>query len=407
MNYKFITDMTRREYEYFVKSHSTTSFMQEYGWPFVKSNWEHAYCGLYQNDTLVAACAVLIKKLPFNIRLFYVPRGYLIDYKNSDLLLIFTKYLKEFAKHKHAYAITIDPNFCKSETSILTIEKNETVSFPKHYSIDADIKHNNLINLHYHHKGFHKSINSYLQPRFNMSIPLVDENFEPLTEQQVKSSFKKRIREYLGNYHTKRGVFFEHTTDIDRLDEFMEIINITEERQNISLRNRAYFETMMKQYPDRAVLFFGKLDLKQYLEFLNSHKSTEEEKKEIESFIEEGKTTLTLSAALVLIPLNEEKVRTCEYLYAGNNLKFAKLNISYGLVYDICKYGIEQNCDFCNLGGINGTLDDHLTTFKSRFNAIVWEFYGEYDYIVNHFLYWPIRIFLPVGKWFYRKLRRR
>src|SRR5699024_1307350 len=124
-----------------VKSHSTTSFMQEYGWPFVKSNWEHAYCGLYQNDSLVAACAVLIKKLPFNIRLFYVPRGYLIDYKNSDLLLIFTKYLKEFAKHKHAYAITIDPNFCKSETSILTIEKNETVSFPKHYSVDADIKH--------------------------------------------------------------------------------------------------------------------------------------------------------------------------------------------------------------------------------------------------------------------------
>lgn len=405
MRYKFATDITRREYEYFVKNYATTSFMQEYSWATVKNNWEHAHCGLYKDDELVATCIVLIKQLPLGIKLFYVPRGYLIDYNDTELLLVFTKYLKQFAKSKHAYAITIDPNFCKLETSILTIEKNEQPSIPKYYSVDAMEKHKNLLKLHYHHKGFHKDINDYLQPRFHMAIPLVNEHFEPLTEQQVKSSFKKRIRDYLGNYHTNRGVYFEHTSDINRLDEFMEIINMTEKRQNISLRNKAYFETMMKEYQERAVLFFGKLDLNTYLEFLNTHKSSDEEKAEIQSLIDAGKKNITLSTAMVLIPLNENKVRTSEYLYAGNNLKFAKLNVSYGLVYDICKYSLKENCDFCNLGGINGTLDDHLTPFKSRFNAILWEFYGEYDCIVNHFLYWPIRILLPFGKWLYRKLR--
>lgn len=405
MNYKFVTDITRREYEYFIQEHTTVSFMQEYGWASVKDNWNSLHCGLYENEVLVAVCSILIKKLPLGIKLFYIPRGYLIDYMNKDLLKIFTTELKNYAKKQHCYAITIDPNFCKSETSILTFEKNEVVAIPKFYSTHSIQRHDHLIKLGYRHKGYSKDFSTYLQPRYNMSIPLCNEAFEPLTQEQIKSSFKKRIRDYIGNYHINRGVYFEHTTDITRLDEFMEIINITEKRQSISLRNKEYFEKIMKQYPNRAILFFGKLNLSTYLEFLNSHSAKIEEIEEIERIMNDGTTSITLSTSLVILPINEEKVRTSEYLYAGNNLAFSKLNVSYGLVYDICKYSLEQECHFCNLGGINGTMDDHLTPFKSRFNAIVWEFYGEYDLPVNKLLYYPITWLLPLAKKIYRKLR--
>ncbi len=403
MKYTFKTNLSQKEYTEFIKNNNSVSFMQEYNWGDIKVDWEHLHCGLYQDKKLVGVCLILIRTFPMGIKLFYIPRGFVTDFTNQELVSTFTQELKKLAKKHHAYSVKIDPYFCINEYSIKEIEKKETFNVPTYYSNDYQKKHRNLLQAGFRHHGFTMKIEQSQQPRFNMSIPLIHLDGTFCTEQEIKTSFKKRVRDYLGNYHTNRGVFFEHTNDISRLDEFMEIIEKTEARQNIVLRNKEYFTHIMKKF--NAYLFFGKLDLCQYLTFLKE-KGKESEIKEVENLIEKGNKIINLSAALVILPQNENGVRTSEYLYAGNDLKFAKLNVSYGLVYDICKFSLEQKCHYCNLGGVEGTLDDHLTSFKSKFNAIVWEYAGEYDLIINKFTYYPIEKFLPIAKKVYRKIKK-
>lgn len=403
MEYTFKANLSKEEYTEFIKNSNSVSFMQEYNWGDIKVDWEHLHCGLYKNEKLVGVCLILIRTFPMGIKLFYIPRGFVTDFTNQEYIKVFTKEIKKLAKKYHAYTVKIDPNFCVKEYSIKNIEKQEQFDIPTYYSNNYQLKHDNLLKAGFHHCGFTLGINQTQQPRFNMSIPLINLENKHLTDQELKTSFKKRVRDYLGNYHTNRGVYFEHTNDITKLDEFIKIIEKTEARQNIVLRNKEYFTHIMEKF--NAYLFFGKLDLCQYLTFLKE-KGKNDEIKEVEDLIEKGNKIINLSAALVILPQNEKGVRTSEYLYAGNDLKFAKLNVSYGLVYDICKFSIKQNCQYCNLGGIEGTLDDHLTSFKSKFNAIVWEYAGEYDLIINKLTYYPTQKLLPVAKKIYRKIKK-
>lgn len=403
MNYQFKTNVKEKEYQSFIKNNSAVSFMQEYPWGDIKVDWEHLHCGLYQDNKLVAVCLILIRTFPLGIKLFYIPRGYVIDFENKELVDVFTKEIKKLAKQYHAYSVKIDPNFCIKEYSSKELDSTDKFKVPTIYSKHYQLKNQNLLKAGFHHHKLTTKIDDSQQPRFNMSVALVGDSFEPLDDAQIKTSFKKRIREYLGNYHDKRGVFFEHTNDVNRIDEFMDIINKTEARQNIILRNKDYFIHIMKKFD--AYLFFGKVNLEEYLTFLKQ-KGKPKEIEEVENLIAKGNKIINLSTALVILPKNVKGIRTSEYLYAGNDLQFAKLNVSYGLVYDICKFSAKQNCHFCNLGGVSGTLDDHLTTFKSRFNAIIWEFAGEYDLIIHPILYYPIEKLLPIAKKIYRRFMK-
>lgn len=404
--YEFKKNIDISEYQEFIAKARILSFMQNPNWALVKDNWKSKRLGLYKDGKLVAVCLLLIKKLAKGICMGYVPRGYVMDFSDMDSLTRFTLEIKKLAKEEHCYMIKIDPNFCFHETSILTIEKKEPIHIPITLSTHSEEYHKNLLLLHYQHKGFSTSISQTLQPRYHMMIPLIGQNLEPLTEEEVLKSFKKRVRSYLGKYHENRGIFYEHTTDIHKLDEFMNVLSATEQRQGIHLRNKSYFEKIMQSYKESAVLFFGKLDLNSYLNFLQNHNGSHSEIDEIKKQIKNGNNILTLSAALVIMPSNMTGIRISEYLYAGNQLLFQKLQVSMGLVYDICKYSIKHNCSYCNLGGIDGSFTDHLSTYKSRFNSIVMEFAGEYDLPINKWIYYPINFCLPILKKGYKLLKK-
>ncbi|MFV0394737.1 MAG: lipid II:glycine glycyltransferase FemX [Coprobacillaceae bacterium] len=401
MKYVFKTNINKNEYDAFIKSNSCVSFMQEYGWAKVKKDWQHLHCALYENDTIVAACLVMIRSLPLGFKIFYVPKGYVVDFENAEIVSTFTKEIVKEAKKRKGYVLKIDPNFCIKETSIQEILDKQEMEYPTFTCSNYEIKHQNLMNAGFALQKRELDLDSTTQPRFNMTIPLVDSTYKQLDALQLKNNFRKKIRRYFGNFHKERGVYYEHTKDITKIDEFIEMINKTEERQHIVLRNKEYFENIMRN--NNAYLFFGKLDLKTYENFLST-KGKVEELESIHTLLKQGKDNITISSSLVIIPKNENGIRTSEYLYTGNDLTFSKLYASYGLVYNICQFSIEQNCHFLNLGGVDGTLEDHLSMFKARFNPIVWEFSGEYDYILSP-LYYPIEKFLPIVKRYYRKLK--
>jgi len=202
--YTFTSNLNKKEYNEFVENYSMASFMQEYEWANVKNNWESFHCGLYKDKKLVAVCLILVKKVFKNIKLFYVPRGYLIDFTNFNHLKEMTLNIKELAKKSGAYAVKIDPNFCISDNSF----KEEIVEH--NYSKDYKLKHNNLIKLGYKHTGINKEISKNLQPQYNIFAPMCDSDSNILTSDDILKKYG-RIKSYIGNYHEKRGISFEIT----------------------------------------------------------------------------------------------------------------------------------------------------------------------------------------------------
>lgn len=397
--YTFTSNLDKKEYDKFVENYSMASFMQEYEWTNIKDNWNNFHCGLYKDKKLVAVCMILVKKVFKNIKLFYIPRGYLIDFTNINDLEIMTKNIKALAKENNAYVVKIDPNFCKSDNSF----KDEEVEH--NYSKNYEIKHNNLIKLGYKHTGMNKEMGKNLQPQYNVMAPICDINSKILTVDEVLKTYKSKFKYYLGNFHEKRGIYFEITNDITKLDKFVELLRITEKKQNISLRNKEYFVKILNNFIDRSYIFFGNIDLKKYLEFLKENNGKEGEIEEVRNLIKENGNILTVSTGLLLLPKNKKGIRTSEYLYAGNSSLFSKLNISAGLVFEMIKFSIENNCHYCNLGGVNGNLNDHLTIFKQKFNGRVMEFTGEYDLPVS-WIYYPIKTFYPILLKIYKKIKR-
>lgn len=391
--FKFIKNLDINEYNKFINSQNNINFMQEPSWAKVKNTFDSIICGVYENDTLVAATQILVRKIKFGISLFYIPRGYVMDLNNKELLLFLTKNIKKLAKENHAYVIKIDPLLCNREY----LFKDENMEFVKNYSNNFDSINKNFIECGYKHTGFFKEMSKTFQPRFQMAAPLIDKDMNMLTEEDFIKTLKSKHRYYLGEYHKKRGIEFEVTNDINRVSEFVSILKYTEKTQGINLRNEAYFKRLMENFNDRAYLIFGKINLEKYLEFLKNNDGKEDEINKVNELMKENKY-LTVSTALLLLPNKNSKIKMSEYLYAGNNLEFNKLNISAGVCLEAINFSIKNRCHYCNLGGVDGNFKDHLSIYKSKFNALVLEFVGEYDLVVNKFIYHLAKIAYPILK---------
>lgn len=396
--YTFTSNLKREEYDKFIENYSMASFMQDYEWASIKDNWGSFHCGLYKDEKLVGVCLILVKKVFKGIKLFYIPRGYLIDYTNFEDLKEMTYNIKKLARDNIAYVVKIDPNFCISDNSF----KDEEVEH--NYSKDYELKHNNLLKLGYKYSGVNKDMHKNFQPQYNVFAPICDRESKILNEEEILKTYKSKFKYYLGDFHKKRGITFEITNNLDDIDRFVELLRMTEKKQNIKLRSKEYFVKILNSFKDRAYIFFGNIDLNKYLEFLNDNNGKEEEINEVKNLIKENGNILTLSTGLLLLPKNKKGIRTSEYIYAGNSSILNKLNISAGLVFEMIKFSMEKGCHYCNLGGVDGNLNDHLTTFKQKFNGRIMEFIGEYD-LPTSWMYRPIKTFYPLLLKVYKKIK--
>lgn len=78
---------------------------------------------------------------------------------------------------------------------------------------------------------------------------------------------------------------------------------------------------------------------------------------------------------------------TCEMLYAGMDERFKKFMPQYKEYVENFKWAFERGCQWSNMGGVEGTLDDGLTKFKDNFNPTINEFIGEFDIPVYPIMY--------------------
>ncbi len=396
MRYEFKSGINKAEYDSFVKNFPSTSFMQTSSWADVKTAWEHDLVGMYDKDKIVCAAMILKRNLFLGKKLFYIPRGFVIDYMNKNLLEMFILELKKYAKKNGAIDIKIDPFICFNEDNIQNIKKNKGIEIRKSFTKGAEEITSNLKSLGFIHGGFKKEVNAYIQPRYTMVISLKDINGNALDKEELRRSFPKNTRNYIGSYQEERGVEFSFSTDPKDVRDLVSVLRCTEERQHIALRSENYFKKVMECFPDNAVLFFARVDIDKYISFLKKDMKEHENKKEFckkqimeaENIKKEFGPKPLAGATIVMMPSCESGIKTASFLYAGTNTKILpSLKITNGLMFYRLCYCLERGCDYCDLGGVDGSLEDHLSTFKSKFNPNVLELVGEYDLVINKFYY--------------------
>ncbi len=405
--------ITNKEFKKFADKHPQITFHQTEEWANLKknNNWDSYYLGLKDKNKIVAASLVLSKTLPLvKKKMFYAPRGFLIDYHDKKVLKEFTKQIKEFAKEKGAIFIKIDP--------YVEYKEHDNNGDLVENGFDNSDCVNNLKELGYKHLGFNL-MQDTLQPRW-MHIVKTDRPLE-----DVMKDMESKTRQILRK-NEKSGII-THEIERDELPLFKEIMEHTSDRREFVDRPLSYYEAMWDSLHDSGILkiLIGEIDFNLY------EKNTKEELEETEKNLKDR----TYKHDNKLLPMNEKKYEQAnkkdedsierlnkqlekikeykkEYgdkktlggilfliygnevlsLYGGTDDNLMQFQSAYTIHFAGLKYAQEHNYKIYNFYGITGDFRKEnplygLYLFKKSFGGVVSELIGEFDLIVSPFWY--------------------
>jgi len=231
--------VTSKDFKKFADKHPQITFHQTKEWADLKShnNWQSHYLLLKDKNKALAGTLVLSKTLPIvKKKMFYAPRGFLIDYHDKKILKEFTKQIKEYAKKENAIFIKIDPYVEYKE------HDNNGKLVENGFNNEDCV--NNLKELGYKHFGFNL-MQDTLQPRW-MHVINTDRSLD-----DVLKDMESKTRQILRK-NEKSGIV-THEIERDELPLFKEIMEHTSDRREFVDRPLSYYEAMWDNLHDSGI----------------------------------------------------------------------------------------------------------------------------------------------------------
>ena len=395
------------EHDDFVKQNALINILQTSAWQEVKSDWQHERLGVYKEETLVAVASILIKSLPLGYKMFYISRGPILDYKDTNLLEFVLQSIKSYAHSKRAVFVMFDPSICISQSLI----GQEKIEYPENLAIIDSLK-----NLGVKWSGLTSDMGDTIQPRVQAKIykdHFGEDALSKSTKQAIRTARNKGIEVQVGG--------------LELLDSFSALMKKTEQRKDIHLRNQDYYRKLLDSFKDHSYITLATLDLSKrsqelalqleknksklerftdstkpskVQEHLKEKERIEEELTFLQDYIDRGYTKVPLSATLVV-----EFGHSSVNLYAGMDDDFRRYNAPILTWYETARYAFERGILWQNLGGIENTLDGGLYRFKANFNPTIEEYLGEFTMPI-HPLYPLLRLALDFRKTLRKKHRK-
>lgn len=409
-----LVNLSKEEFKKFADDHEQITFHQTEEWANLKkkNNWDAYYIGLKDNKKIIAGAMLLAKTIPvIKKKMFYSPRGFLIDYKNKEVLKEFTTELKKFVKKENGIFVKIDPFVEYQEHDnngdIVTdgYENKEVVE--------------NLKELGYKFFGFNL-MQDTLQPRWMHVIETKDRSLD-----DVMKDMESKTRQILRK-NEKCGITTREITK-DELPIFKDVMQHTSDRREFVDRPLSYYEAMWDALHDSGILkiIIAEIDFDEYekntisekeehekelkdrifkkeknilkmneKKYNSSNKQDEEAIKRLENQIEKIKelkeeygSKEILGGILFLVYGNEVLS-----LYGGSHAKLMQFQSAYTAHFAGIKMAVENNYKRYNFYGITGDFRKEnplygLYLFKKSFGGHVVELVGEYDLIISPFWY--------------------
>ena len=317
--------------------------------------------------------------------MLYIPRGPIMDYGDKELLNFVLAALKKFAKEKKALFIKFDPSLFLAESKMgAELQDNtETVELIQQLQEAGAVW-----------VGRTESLDETIQPRLQANIHKEDFSEDLLsksTRQAIRTARNKGIQIQFGG--------------AELLDDFSALMKKTENRKNIHLRGKNYYQKLLDTYPDHSYITLSSIDLKARLEDLQAQltktlkeaekftektkpgkiENNQQEQKRLQEEIDflqdkisQGGAVVRLSGTLVL-----EYGKTSENIYAGMDEEYRRYQPAIITWYETAKHAFERGADWQNMGGIENDLKGGLYSFKSKFNPTIEEFAGEFNLPTN------------------------
>lgn len=415
-----LVELDGKEYDNYVRKHAKSHFLQSYAWgQFCKvgKNLTPYYLGLIDNKNNILAAALLLqKKIPLGLSYFYSPRGFVIDFTDSELLKDFSLKVVEFVKNKKGIFLKIDPDLVLNEEDCRGQKINPNYDTKQIFST--------LEKIGFRHQGFTKNFETS-QPRYTFRINL-DKPMEDI-ENNFSKTVKQRIKK-----GTSLGTDVRIGT-VEDIEEFSKLMMMTEDRKGFVSHNKKYYQDLYEIYnkQDKMNLFVGTINTTKVIDMYEKEKEeininlnklnekdklstvNQKKKKELEMRIDKLNEYISeYSAAREKygeeIVLNSHVI--IEYgdkawtLYAGNHNVLSSSQSNYKVYYEHIKYchdkGIKCYDHFGTIGDLNPKNSRYgLHVFKKSFGGNYIEFIGEFDYITKPFMYFVFKKLVPL----YRK----
>ena len=388
MSYQFHTDSDPSAVDAFVQNSDQNTLFQCHEWASIKEDtWNSILTSVTEGDEIVASALVLIRPVAFGKTMVYIPRGPVMDWQNTELVTFMLDHLTALAKQHHAMVLRFDPNVIYKHYDI---KEKDQEHDPQNEDVIAFLKQYGA-----KHKGFTKRIEEATQPRYNI-IMHVDEHWQDRLIKNTRQSIRTA---------EKRGA--EAFEGPEYIPDLCEALHFTETRQGIALRTESYFRHMAEVYGDHCLVMVARLNFaheearlqndleeaKRQLEQAASKKETARLSKQIENDeneltrireyrASEGKEEVVLCGKMVCF--NQKRM---EFFYMGNHSNYMRVRANYWLYSRCIQRCADLHIPVCSFGGVEGTLDDGLTQFKSAWPVEVEEYIGEFNIVLDSLVY--------------------
>ncbi len=418
-----IEELTEKEFNEFAINHPLSIFFQSSYWGKLKkiTGWNYYLVGIKQDQKIIAATLLLRKKIPvFNRYIYYAPRGFLMDYKNEELVKQFVKGIKKFIKQKKGIFVKINPCVIYQERDI----NGEIVEKGENNEKIVEL----LQQLGFIHTGFTKTYGQDLEPRWISVLDLKDK-----TEESILKDMRSTTRWGINNSY-KHGLKLVEI-DQSRLNEFKKLMEHTGERRGFVDRSEAYYEKMYEVFnkDDKIKIMLVELDVNEYLYNLNNQRQENLLKQaEAKNKPDSAKAKRILKELQSQFESLEKRIQNLELLkerkgeklvitgglfmtfgkqvvslFGASYKEYMKFNGQFFLNFKMIKYALNHGYERYNFYGITGDFSEDsemfgLFDFKRGFNAKVEELIGEFTLITNHFYYHIYNVMYTT----YRKLKK-
>lgn len=409
-----LVTLTEKEYESFTSNHSQATFLNTIAWGKLKetNGWHYELLGFKDNNKVIAAMLLLSKSTPIKKKMYYAPRGFILDYHNKELVHEFTNKAKEYVKKNGGIFLKIDPYVMHKQRDI---DGNIVEGGIDNSDIKKDLESIGF------KEQFSKPGEQSLQAKWLYWIPLKDKTID-----DILLGMNREKRRIIKNNRANGIVVREGT--YDELVEFKKIMDHTSERREFISRSLEYYQNMYKAFGNGKLLklYFTELMIEDKLkEFKEELPKMQKDYYDLEEGHKNGTRTITekkLEEKHQDLIKFEEKVKQYEELYekhgsklilsgllcfmygrevlafaGGSYQEFMEFQASYSMYFEMIEYAINNGYDYYNFYGISSNLskDDPLYgvyLFKKGFGGEVVELLGEYDLKVNSFYYFLYKV---------------
>lgn len=196
------------------------------------------YTGVYKDNVLFATGLVLIKRLPLSFCMYYLPRCPIMDYRDNVLVQYYFDQLKKVAKKEYCIFIKFDP--------AIHVNDYDSKSYNTNRYEDTDTYLKIFKSCKAIHHGYTMSIADTVQPRFQSNVYSY-ENIEETLPKHTKRLIKDAERRNVQIIHGQGEL----------LDEFSRLVELTESRKGVALRDKEYFKTLLENYSEGSVIFLA------------------------------------------------------------------------------------------------------------------------------------------------------